>query len=73
MMVMIAVITHTITNQPALPTFLTMSALTMNIPDPIMEPATTMVASSNPKLGLNEDSCDMRFFIYRKIKEKPII
>jgi hypothetical protein len=70
MMVIIAVITHTITSHPALPTFLTMSALTMNIPDPIIDPATTMVASNNPKLGLNEDSWGMRFFIYRKIKEK---
>jgi hypothetical protein len=44
---------HTATNQPADPTFLVMSALTINIPDPIMLPATIIVASNADKLGLN--------------------
>src|SRR6188474_3393489 len=48
-------------NHPGLPTFRTTSALTINIPDPIMEPATTMVASHNPRTGLNFDSV-MNFF-----------
>ena len=36
--------------------------------DPIMEPATTMVASNNPRVGLNEDSCAMQFLFMGKIK-----
>jgi hypothetical protein len=31
-----------------------MSALTMNIPDPIILPATIIVASKSPREGLNE-------------------
>jgi hypothetical protein len=53
-MVITPVIAQTIINQPALPTFLTISALTIKIPEPIIEPATTIVASNNPKLGLKE-------------------
>jgi hypothetical protein len=44
---------HTATNHPAEPTFLVMSALTINIPEPIMLPATIIVASNADKLGLN--------------------
>src|SRR5882762_10086733 len=50
------VITQTATSHPALPTLRTMSALTIKIPDPIMEPATSMVPSHNPKTGLNSFS-----------------
>jgi hypothetical protein len=51
--------TQTKINHPALPTLRVMSALTMKIPDPIIEPATTMVASSSPSVGLNvEDASD---------------
>jgi hypothetical protein len=42
------------TSQPALPTFRVMSALTMKIPDPIMEPATIMVPSHKLSVGLKE-------------------
>jgi hypothetical protein len=48
------VISQTAMSQPALPTLRVISALTMNMPDPIIEPATIMVASQSPKLGLNE-------------------
>jgi hypothetical protein len=46
------VINQTAINHPALPTFRVMSELTIKIPDPIIEPATSIVASNNPKLGL---------------------
>jgi len=48
------VISHTKISQPALPTFRVISALTIKIPDPIMEPATIMVPSSSPRDGLKE-------------------
>ena len=44
---------QTATNHPADPTFLVISALTIKIPDPIILPATIMVASNADKLGLN--------------------
>jgi hypothetical protein len=46
------VISHTNMSHPAPPTFLTISALTMKIPEPIMDPATIIVASINPSVGL---------------------
>lgn len=48
------VIIHTAMSQPALPTFLVMSALTIKIPEPIIEPATIMVPSNKPNEGLKE-------------------
>ena len=42
-------------NHPADPTFRVISALTMKIPDPIILPATIMVASNAPNLGLNSE------------------
>jgi hypothetical protein len=39
-----------------------MSAATMNIPEPIIDPATTMVASNNLSDGLNEVACSLMFF-----------
>src|SRR4249920_1168739 len=69
-MVMNPVMSHTSMSQPALPTFLTISALTIKIPDPIMDPATTMVASNNPKLGLNEVCSDM--LLIKQFEEKKI-
>src|SRR5580698_5984431 len=51
-MVIKPVISQTKSNQPALPTFRVISALTMKIPDPIMDPATIMVPSSKPSDGL---------------------
>jgi hypothetical protein len=53
-MVINPVMTQTNTNQPALPTCRVISELTIKIPDPIMEPATIMVASTNPSDCLNE-------------------
>ena len=40
--------TQTISSQPAEPTWRAISAGTMKIPEPIIEPATIMVESSNP-------------------------
>jgi hypothetical protein len=51
------VITQTAISQPALPTFLVISALTMKIPDPIMEPATIMVPSNKLNVGLKPVCC----------------
>jgi len=34
------------------------SALTMKMPDPIMDPATIMVESKSPRLRLSALSCD---------------
>ena|ERR1700743_1160763 len=48
------VIAHTKISQPALPVREVIFELTMKIPDPIMDPATIMVPSSNPNVGLNE-------------------
>ena len=44
---------HTMSH-PALPKFLVISALTIKIPDPIIDPATIIVASNKPKEGLKE-------------------
>ena len=52
-MVIKPVISHAVINQPALPTYLVISLLTMNIPEPIIPPATIIVASKAPSLGLN--------------------
>lgn len=46
---------QTTISQPALPTFLTISELTMNIPEPIMEPITMRVPSSKVSDRLKED------------------
>jgi hypothetical protein len=46
---------QTATNQPAEPTLRVISALTIKIPEPIILPATIIVASSNPRDGLNSD------------------
>ena len=46
-------INQAVINQPALPTYLVISLLTMNIPEPIIPPATIIVASNAPSLGLN--------------------
>ena len=40
---------HKTINHPADPTMRDMSALTIKIPEPIIEPATIAVASNNPK------------------------
>ena len=45
-------VTQAAISQPALPTSFSMSALTMNMPEPIIDPATTMVASSKLREGL---------------------
>jgi hypothetical protein len=52
--VMNPVISHTKISHPALPTLRVISALTIKMPDPIMEPATIMVPSSSPRDGLKE-------------------
>jgi hypothetical protein len=41
-------------SHPELPVFLTISALTIKIPEPIMLPATTMVASIRLSDGLKD-------------------
>ncbi len=51
-MVIKPVITHTKMSQPALPTLRVISALTIKMPEPIMDPATIIVPSSNPREGL---------------------
>src|SRR5690606_2250867 len=71
-MVMNPVISQTPISQPALPTFLTMSALTMKIPEPIMEPATIIVASQRPSTGLKLFSLmRMGFDYFFKINFSP--
>jgi hypothetical protein len=45
-------------NQPALPTLRVMSALTIKIPEPIIDPATIMVPSHKPSVGLKEEEVD---------------
>src|SRR5205814_10310390 len=62
-MVINPVITQKAINHPALPTFLVMSALTIKMPEPIIEPATTIVASTKPSDCLNEVACCGAFSI----------
>src|SRR5215213_4314123 len=47
---------HATSSQPALPTVRAMSAETMKMPDPIIEPTTTMVESYKPSPRLNSVS-----------------
>jgi hypothetical protein len=39
---------HTVSSHPAVPTSRTISAETMKMPEPIIAPATSMVASNKP-------------------------
>ena len=50
------VMSQTTISQPELPTLRRMSALTINIPEPIIDPATIIVASRRPSTGLNFSS-----------------
>ena len=54
-MVIKPVINQAVMSQPELPTYLVISLLTINIPEPIIPPATIIVASKAPSLGLNSD------------------
>ena len=54
-MVMKPVMTQAAISHPELPTYLVIEELTINIPDPIIPPATIMVASKADNLGLNSD------------------
>src|SRR5258705_4171145 len=56
-MVINPVITQTAISQPAEPTFLVISALTIKIPEPIIEPATIIVESNKPNDCLKEAFC----------------
>ena len=56
------VINQTTTSQPALPTLRVISALTIKIPEPIMPPATIIVASNRPRVGLK-----LLFVLIKKI------
>src|SRR5438067_1905203 len=47
------VTTQAISSQPGLPSCLAIAADTMKIPDPIIDPVTTMVESNNPSSRLN--------------------
>src|SRR5688572_4249595 len=67
MMVMKPVMSHTAINHPALPTFRTISALTINIPEPIIDPATIMVASIKPRERLKVVSCIKGIFRQDKL------
>src|SRR5215203_1981683 len=52
------VITQAAINQPAEPRSFNISALTINIPEPIIDPATIIVASNNPRERLKDlSSC----------------
>ena len=62
-MVINPVISHTASSHPALPTLRVMSALTINIPEPIMEPATIIVASINVRDCLKEVCCSAMWVI----------
>src|SRR5690606_2357566 len=64
------VISQTIISHPALPVFRAISALTIKIPEPIILPATNMVASIKPNDDLNPRSvvlmvlfCDYRLLV----------
>ena len=50
------VTTQAVSSHPGLPTSRAMSAETMKIPDPIIEPTTTIVESYNPSPRLNSVS-----------------
>ncbi len=52
-MVSAPVTSHTTNSQPAEPTWREMSAETMKMPEPIIEPATIMVESSRPRPWTN--------------------
>jgi hypothetical protein len=47
------VTTHATSSQPGLPSVLAISAETMKMPDPIIEPMTTAVASNRPRPRVN--------------------
>ncbi len=55
-MVMTAVSTQTSNSQPAEPTSRAMSAETMKMPEPIIDPATSIVASNRPSWGRKPES-----------------
>src|SRR5208283_3034932 len=52
-MVRAALMTQATRSQPGLPIWRDISAETMKMPEPIMEPATTMVESHNPRRRAN--------------------
>jgi len=54
--VRIPVTAQATSSQPALPTCRAMSAETMKIPDPIIDPTTTIVESNRPRPRLNSRS-----------------
>ena len=56
-MVSSPVTTQTISSQPAEPTWRAISAGTMKMPEPIIEPATIMVESSSPSSRTNPVVC----------------
>jgi hypothetical protein len=62
-MVIKPVSTQTKIIHPALPTFLAISAVTIKIPEPIIEPATNIVASRRPRLGLNSLFSDIQLVL----------
>ena len=73
MTVITPAMSHTTSSQPGAPTWRAMSAETMKMPEPIIEPATTAVASHSPRPRTNPPvadrlslmvlsaSCDTRF------------
>ncbi len=56
-MVMNPVMIQTAISHPAEPTFLVISALTIKIPEPIIDPATIIVESNRPNDCLKEVGC----------------
>jgi hypothetical protein len=59
MTVMTPAISHDISIQPGPPTVRAMSALTMKMPDPIMDPITIIVESSSLSSRLNSRAVSM--------------
>ena len=59
-MVSTPVTTQATSSHPGLPTWRAMSAETMKMPEPIIEPTTTIVASNRPSPRLNSVSSAVR-------------
>ena len=77
-MVIKPVINQAAMSQPELPTYLVMEELTINIPEPIIPPATIIVASNALSLGLKSAVsvsvfAIMRYLININVKIKILL
>ena len=70
-MIVIKLVSNQIaSNHPAEPTCLTISALTIKIPEPIIEPTTNIVPSNNPNSRLNSVLFSISIFSFAKDKKR---